>query len=132
MSHALRVDNPSRLSPSPCSLHAEWTKFRTVASPAWLLAAAAALTIAVSSAAEAATRCPAGQQCPVDTVKLSLTGIQFGQAIVAILAVLMITDEYSTGLIRVTLAATPRRWSVLAACKTGGVCWPRVKRCQAT
>ena len=54
-------------------------------------------------------------QCAVDPTKLSLTGIQFGQAVVAILAVLTICNEYSTGLIRVTLTAMPRREVVYAA-----------------
>ena len=99
----------------PCALRAEWTKLRTVAGPGWLLAATAALTVAIGVAASAATRCPAGVTCQVDTVKLSLTGVQLGQAIVAILAVLMFGNEYSTGMIRVTLAAMPNRAAVLAA-----------------
>jgi ABC-2 type transport system permease protein len=98
-----------------CALHAEWTKLRTVSGPAWLLVGAVALTIAVSAAASGATRCPASMTCLVDTTKLSLTGVQFGQAVVAILAVLAIGDEYSTGMIRVTLAAMPGRLAVLAA-----------------
>ena len=97
------------------ALHAEWTKLRTVSGPSWLLLAVAVLTVAVSTAAVGATHCPGSMQCPVDTTKLSLTGIQFGQAVVAILAVLAICNEYSTGMIRVTLAAMPRRWTVLAA-----------------
>lgn len=97
------------------ALHAEWTKMRTVSSPSWLLLAVVMLTVAVSTAATGATHCPASLQCPVDTSKLSLTGIQFGQVVVAILAVLAICNEYSTGMIRVTLAATPRRWTVMAA-----------------
>ena len=97
------------------ALHAEWTKLRTVSGPAWLLAGAIVLTVAVSAAATAAVRCPAGTACPVDTPKLSLTGIEFGQAIVAILAVLVISGEYSTGMIRITLTAMPRRSAVLAA-----------------
>jgi ABC-2 type transport system permease protein len=97
------------------ALHAEWTKLRTVSGPAWLLLAIAVLTITVSTAALGATHCPQDLTCPVDTTKLSLTGIQFGQAIVAILAVLAVSDEYSTGMIRVTLAAVPRRHVVLAA-----------------
>jgi ABC-2 type transport system permease protein len=97
------------------ALQAEWTKLRTVSGPAWLLIGAAALTIAVSTAAVGATRCPKGMMCPIDTTKLSLTGVQFGQAVVAILAVLVISNEYSTGMIRVTLAAMPRRHAVLAA-----------------
>ena len=77
--------------------------------------AVAVLTIAVSTAAVGATNCPAGLSCPVDTTKLSLTGIQFGQALVAILAVLAVSNEYSTGLIRTTLAAMPSRPAVFAA-----------------
>jgi ABC-2 type transport system permease protein len=97
------------------ALHAEWTKLRTVSGPAWLLLALAAATIAVSAAAAGATRCPQHLTCPVDTTKLSLTGIQLGQAVVAILAVLMVSNEYSSGMMRVTLAAMPRRSAVLAA-----------------
>ena len=97
------------------TLHAEWTKLRTVAGPAWLLAGTVAATVAVSAAATAAARCPSGTACPVDTTKLSLTGIQAGQAVVVILAVLAISGEYSTGMIRITLAAMPRRSAVLAA-----------------
>jgi energy-coupling factor transporter ATP-binding protein EcfA2 len=94
---------------------AEWTKLRTVPGTVWLLAATIVLTVGVSTAAAAATRCPAGTGCPVDTTKLSLTGVQFGQAVVAILAVLGISSEYSTGMIRTTLTAMPRRLGVLAA-----------------
>ena len=41
--------------------------------------------------------------------------MQLGQAVVAILAVLVIGNEYSSGTIRVTLTAVPRRSRVLAA-----------------
>jgi ABC-2 type transport system permease protein len=96
------------------TLHAEWTKVRTVAGPGALLLAAAALTAVVGVAAANATGCP-GQACQVDPAKVSLTGIYLGQAIVAIVAVTAVSGEYSTGMIRLTLAATPRRWRVLAA-----------------
>jgi ABC-2 type transport system permease protein len=96
------------------TLHAEWTKLRTLASTGWLLLATAVLTIAVSAAVDAAATCPSGS-CPADPAKLSLTGVQAGQAIVAIIAVLAVSDEYSTGMIRITLTAMPRRLTVLAA-----------------
>jgi ABC-2 type transport system permease protein len=99
----------------PTALHAEWTKLRTVAGPAWLLAALVTLTTTVSSLALAENRYPSGTACPVDTTKLSLTGVQLGQAVVAVLAVLVIGNEYSTGMIRVTLTALPRRTVMLAA-----------------
>jgi ABC-2 type transport system permease protein len=96
------------------TLHAEWTKLRTVASTGWLLLGTAVLTVAVGMAADAAATCPAGG-CQADPAKLSLTGVQAGQAIVAVIAVLAISNEYSTGMIRVTLTAMPRRLAVLAA-----------------
>jgi ABC-2 type transport system permease protein len=96
------------------TLHAEWTKLRTLPGTGWLLIAAAALTIAVSAAADAASDCSSAG-CQADPAKLSLTGVQVGQAIVAVIAVLAISNEYSTGMIRVTLTAMPRRWSVLGA-----------------
>jgi ABC-2 type transport system permease protein len=109
-----RLKTPQRLEIST-ALHAERTKLRTVAGTYWLLAAAVALTVTVDVAIAAATRCPAGPACRVDTAKLSLTGVQLSQAVIAILAATAICGEYSTGMIRVTLIATPRRSTVLAA-----------------
>ncbi len=99
------------------ALHAEWTKLRTLPGTGWLLLAAAVLTVAVNTALDAATTAaacpPAG--CQADPVKLSLTGVQAGQVIVAIVAVLAVSGEYSTGMIRITLTAMPRRLTMLAA-----------------
>ena len=95
-------------------LHAEWTKLRTVTGPGWLLLGAIALTAGVGAIAANAAACP-GQTCQIDPAKVSLTGIYLGQAVVAIMAVTSVSGEYSTGMIRLTLTATPRRWHVLAA-----------------
>jgi hypothetical protein len=103
------------------ALHAEWTKLRTVAGTIWLLVAVIALTVALSAAAAAAIECPSAD-CGQDPAKISLTGIAFGQAVVAILAVLAVSSEYSTGMIRLTFAAIPRRTTVLAA-KAAIVSW---------
>ena len=97
------------------ALHAEWTKLRTVSGPSWLLLGIVALTAAVSAAAVGATSCAASMQCAADPAKLSLSGIQFGQAVVAVLAVQMLCNEYSTGMIKVTLTAMPRRLEMYAA-----------------
>lgn len=96
------------------ALHAEWTKLRTLASTGWLLAAAVALTVAVSTAAAAAVKCPSGH-CAEDPAKISLTGIYLGQAVIAIVAVMVISGEYSSGMIQVTLTAMPGRVTALAA-----------------
>jgi ABC-2 type transport system permease protein len=99
------------------AVHAEWTKLRTLPGTGWLLLATAALTVTVGAVAANAVSCPvtgclAGH---VDPARVGLTGVDLGQAIVAILAVTAVSGEYGTGMIRVTLAATPRRWRVLAA-----------------
>jgi ABC-2 type transport system permease protein len=95
-------------------LHAEWTKLRTVPESVWLVVAVVALTVAASVATVAATTCSTGG-CAVDMAKTSLTGVGLGQAVVAILAVVAVGGEYSTGMVRTTLAAMPRRITVLAA-----------------
>jgi len=125
MSHALPAGQPgpaalpaamhAELVGMRDALHVEWTKLRTVTGPAWLLTATVVLTVAVSAAATAAVKCPSGTACPVDTTKLSLTGVQIGQAVVAILAVLAVSGEYSSGMMRTTLTAMPCRTTVLAA-----------------
>jgi len=96
------------------ALRAEWAKLRTSPGTGWLLLAVIAVTVAVSAAAAAAARCPAAG-CGQDPGKISLTGTDLGQAVVAILAVLAVSTEYSTGMIRTTLAAMPGRVTVLAA-----------------
>jgi ABC-2 type transport system permease protein len=95
-------------------LHAEWTKVRTVAGPGWLLIGAVALMAAVGAIAANATAC-AGRNCQIDPAQVSLTGIYLSQAVVAIVAVTSFSGEYSTGMIRLTLTAIPRRWQVLSA-----------------
>ena len=101
-------------APFTRALHAEWTKLRTVSGPAWLLLGAVALTAVVGVAAAGAARCTdAG--CGLDPAKISFTGIYLGQAVVAVLGVLVVGNEYSTGMIRLTLTALPRRGVVLAA-----------------
>jgi ABC-2 type transport system permease protein len=95
------------------AVHAEWTKLRTVPSTAWLLLTLVVLTAGVSTLATAVVKCPA--TCSEDTTKLSLTGILLGQAAVAVLAVLVMSGEYSSGMIRITLTAVPRRLTALAA-----------------
>jgi ABC-2 type transport system permease protein len=96
------------------ALHAEWTKMRTVASPLWLLLGMIAATVALSAGATSVVTC-ASAGCGGDTTKLSLIGVELGQALVAILAVLVISGEYSSGMIPTTLTAMPHRATVFAA-----------------
>jgi len=96
------------------ALHAEWTKFRTVAGPSWLLAGAVALTVAVGAAAASAARCPSAT-CGIDPAAVSFTGIYPAQAVVAVAGVLAVGNEYSTGMIKLSLTAMPRRLTWLFA-----------------
>jgi ABC-2 type transport system permease protein len=98
------------------ALRAEWTKLRTLTGTGWLLVGAAAVTIGVSAAVAATThQSPNGGGGGQDPTRLALTGVDLGQAVIAVLAVLAISEEYGTGMIRTTLAAVPRRLAVLAA-----------------
>jgi ABC-2 type transport system permease protein len=98
------------------AVRAEWTKLRTESGTAWLLLAVLLVSvgssIGVLVAAAGSTCAP---HCGFDLPRLSLTGLMVGQGAVAILAVLVIGNEYSSGLIRTTLCATPSRMAVLAA-----------------
>jgi ABC-2 type transport system permease protein len=95
------------------ALHAEWTKLRTVPGTPWLLATAVVITVAGSAIPSAVSTCT--QACGVDPARTSLTGILLGQAAIAVLVVMAMTGEYSSGMIRTTLAATPHRTVMLAA-----------------
>jgi ABC-2 type transport system permease protein len=99
------------------ALRAEWTKLRTIAGTWWLMLGAVATTVAASAAIGAATHVSPGGPggASQDPTKLSLIGLDLGQAVIAVLAVLAITEEYGTGMIRVTLAAIPRRGAMLGA-----------------
>jgi ABC-2 type transport system permease protein len=97
------------------ALRMEWTKARTVASTVWLLAGIVAVTVFVSAVVSSALSCTSSAGCHPDLTRLSLSGVDLSQAVVAILAVLAVTGEYGTGMIRTTLAAAPARLTVLAA-----------------
>ncbi|WP_433199879.1 ABC transporter permease [Dactylosporangium sp. CS-047395] len=95
------------------ALHAEWTKLRTSAGNWWLLGGAVVATVGLSAFAAASISCVAG--CTSDFTKVSLTGVQLGQAVFAILAALLIGNEYASGMVRVSLAAVPSRTRLLVA-----------------
>jgi ABC-2 type transport system permease protein len=102
--------------PHPMSraLHAEWTKVRTTAGLTWWMTAVVVLTIAAAAAASGAAHCQSAS-CGLDPAKISFTGIYLGQAVVAVGAVRAVGDEYSTGMITLSLTAMPRRLTWLFA-----------------
>ena len=102
------------LHAAAAALKAEWTKFRTVAGPSWLLAGAVTLTVAVGAAAASAARCQSAK-CGIDPAAVSFTGIYPAQAVAAVAGALAIGNEYSTGMIKLSLTAMPRRLTWLFA-----------------
>lgn len=110
---------PARLRVGPVTwpraAWSEWLKFATLRST-WAVLGAAVLGMVVLGAVIAYnTRNPAGLD-PEDTVpSATLQGYYLGQLLIASLGVLVVTGEYSTGMIRSTFAAVPRRLPVLTA-----------------
>ncbi|SCK09878.1 ABC-2 family transporter protein [Streptomyces sp. WMMB 714] len=101
-------------------LVSEWVKLRTVRSTFFtLVAAAIAMTGLGPLFSEiTADRWPdltAAERAAHEPVALSLVGYYLAQLAVCVLGVLVITGEYSTGMIRATLSAVPRRLPVLWA-----------------
>jgi ABC-2 type transport system permease protein len=102
-----------RRTPWLRALHAEWTKQRTTPGPAGLLVATAVLTVATTAAiASVLTYDGSPHQ---DPVRSTLGGVQVAQVLVALLAVAVVSTDYSTGTILPTLTALPRRLPVLAS-----------------
>lgn len=98
-------------------LRAEFAKLWSVRSTYWTLFAA--LVFNVGFAALEAVFLPgqlsARDTATLDAVRVSLGGSHLSQIAFGVLGVLIITSEYTTGMIRVTLAAVPRRRVLLTA-----------------
>jgi ABC-2 type transport system permease protein len=100
------------------AVRAEWIKLRTIRSTAWALLAFAGVSIlftTLTTSGSSTTGGSPGHPGDNDIILDSLSGIWFGQIGAAVLAVLAITSEYSTRMIRTTLAANPRRRTMLGA-----------------
>ena len=98
------------------TLRAEWIKFGSVRSTPWstvmLFVLGAGLTALICAASAGWLASADADESPLSFVTW---GMMFAQITAVVLGALMVTAEYGTGMIRATLAATPRRGSVLAA-----------------
>jgi ABC-2 type transport system permease protein len=88
----------------------EWIKLRSLRSTWWVLAATVAGAVAIAVAVGVNTR-----DAAADLTNNALAGISLGLLLTGVLGVLVMTGEYSSGMIRATLAAIPNRPLVLAA-----------------
>lgn len=92
-------------------LLSEWTKIRTVRSTMWTLVVMVLLILGLGVLL-AGTVHPDTDD---DYVSVALIGVIIAQLAAATLGVLTISAEYTTGMIRTTLTAYPRRLQVLVA-----------------
>jgi ABC-2 type transport system permease protein len=98
----------------------EWTKLRSLRSTLWSLGVATVLTIGFPCLAAAIVSSNwggmnPGEQANHHPVEMALTGVNVSQLAIGVLGVLLISGEYSTGMIRATIGAVPRRLPVLWA-----------------
>ncbi|SES07017.1 ABC-2 family transporter protein [Lentzea xinjiangensis] len=102
------------------ALHAEWVKLRSLRSTWYTLACLFAVglgitVLATGRAGERYASASAAERLAWDPTELSLTTYLVAQLIIGVLGTLVVTSEYATGLVRTSLAVTPRRHRLLAA-----------------
>jgi hypothetical protein len=98
----------------------EFTKFRSLRSTVWTLLVAVALMIGIGALFSAVTANQyhtfgAADRASFNPVSTSLAGSTFAVIAFGVLGVLVLSGEYSTGMIRSSLTAVPRRLPVLWA-----------------
>ena len=101
----------------PGALRSEFTKLRSVRSTYWTLLALVVVSIGIGAAISAGSaNQPHSAGDGFDATQVSLIAFfELGQLVIAVLGALTITSEYSTGMIRTSLTAMPRRGTVYAA-----------------
>jgi ABC-type transport system involved in multi-copper enzyme maturation permease subunit len=102
------------------AIASEFTKLRSVRSTYWTIFALVVLSVGIAAIAGAAAASDinnnVSNKAGFDATQASLIGFfEFGQLVIAVLGALAITSEYSTGMVRTSLTAQPRRGVVYAA-----------------
>jgi len=111
--HAAR---PIRLTQARVA-RSEWIKLRSLRSTRWTMAAFVVVTAGTGMllCGTALSRLNEGKHVGTSTAALSLYGAYLAPITIGVLGVLLATGEYSSGMIRATLSAVPRRLAVLWA-----------------
>ena len=102
------------------AITSESTKLRSVRSTVWTLFATITATVGIGALIAFArtsrwSDMSRFDQLRFDSTAASLRGVYLAQIALGVLGVLVISSEYSTGMIRTTLTAIPRRITVLTA-----------------
>jgi hypothetical protein len=114
-----RLAERSRVTQARVAL-SEWTKFVSLRSTRWSLGVGTLLTIALPILFAAVTashwaHTSAADRAERHPLDIALAGVNAAQLAIAVLGVLVITGEYSTGMIRSSFIAVPKRLPVLWA-----------------
>ncbi|MFC9844836.1 ABC transporter permease [Streptomyces sp. NPDC060223] len=99
-------------------LQSEWTKIRSVASTIWTLGLAAVVTVALGILISLLSKndfdnLSENDKLSFDPTFISFAGMSLGQLAMIVFGVLVVSNEYSTGMIRTSLAAVPQRGTFL-------------------
>jgi hypothetical protein len=102
------------------AVSSEWVKFRSVRSTIYALIATIVLSVGISALICFAQRQQWSQEklaehIAFDATATSLSGFFFAEIAIGVIGVIIMTSEYSSGSIRSSLLATPKRLVVLAA-----------------
>lgn len=114
----VRAGAPARPGVTPLRvLASEWIKLRTLRSTVWTLSLAAIGLVGLAFVNALLWSSIDDQVAgfELDAVSSVVSGVQLSQLALVVLGVLVVTGEYSTGMIRSTFAAVPSRLPVLAA-----------------
>lgn len=101
-------------------VRSEATKLRSVRSTVWTLAVTVIATIGIGTLLSLARvsrwdQLSLRERLSIDPTAVSLRGVFLAQLAIGVLGVLVISAEYSTGMIRTTLTAVPHRRILLFA-----------------
>jgi ABC-2 type transport system permease protein len=103
------------------ALRSEFTKIRSVRSTYWTLLVLLAVSIGIGAAISGGTAAnwshtTASDRATFDATQASVAGLFYlGQLVIVVLGAMVLTAEYSTGMIRTSLTAMPRRLVVYTA-----------------
>lgn len=108
------------MSDFQAALRSEWTKIRTVRSTYVTLIVSFVVTVGLGAVVTAVNNSQwhsmsASDQASFDPTSTSFAGVSLGQLALIVFGVLVVSNEYNTGMIRVSLAAVPRRSVLLLA-----------------
>ena len=101
-------------------IRSEWTKLHSLRSTRWSLLAAVVLTLGLPALFAAVTSSHWGsmnahERADRHPLDIALAGVNLSQLAIGVLGVLVITGEYSTGMVRASFTAVPKRLPVLWA-----------------